>query len=263
MKFVHTALDMSLNKTLSIAGLSFSLVGFASADVESSISAGYSSEYIYRGLNFGDDQVSLNLGVSGTAAGLDWNVGLFHGSSNLDTGSTVGVIAAGLLGLSPQVLVAGVDETRISAGLTKGLGENIDLNVGVINTSYDIVGSLADRLEIYTGLSGSIACIDVSATAFFNTTDNWTGDTYYEVAASYSVDVVDNASATIGATYGNWNKDPFVGLLEDVDFVSLSATLNISLADNANASVGVTHVITDTPATEDETVISASLSFGL
>ncbi len=262
MKFVHTALDMSLNKTLSIAGLSFSLVGFASADVESSISAGYSSEYVYRGLNLGDDQVSLNLGVSGTAAGLDWNVGLFHGSSNLDLGSTLGGITAGVLGLAPDGVV-GVDETRISAGLTKGLGGNIDLNVGVISTSYDIVGSLADRLEIYTGLSGSIACIDVSATAFFNTTDNWTGDTYYEVAASYSVDVVDNASATIGATYGNWNKDPFVGALEDVDFVSLSATLNISLADNANASVGVTHVITDTPATEDETVIGASLSFGL
>ena len=83
-----------------------------------------------------------------------------------------------MLGLAPEIAVAGLDETRISAGLSKGLGGNIDLNVGVISTSYDIVGSLADRLEIYTGLSGSIACVDVSATAFFNTTDNWTGDTY-------------------------------------------------------------------------------------
>ena len=251
MKFIHTVLDMSLNKTLSIAGLSFSLVGFASADVESSISAGYNSDYIYRGLNLGADQVSLGINASGSAAGLDWNVGLFQGSSDADLTD---------LGFG----VASLDETRITAGVSRGLAEGVDLNVGIINTSYN--GALAgtgDRFEIYTGLSTTIACIDLSATAFFNTTDAYTGDVYYEISASYSVDVADNVSATLGATYGNWDEDP-VGIgLDDVDFVSLSAALNISLDDNISASVGVTHVITDTTVTEDETVIGASLSFGL
>jgi len=244
MKFVHTALDMSLNKTLSIAGLSFSLVGFASADVESSISAGYNSDYIYRGVNLGADQVSLGIDASGSAAGLDWNVGLFHGTSQG--------------GLVSQ------DERRISAGITKAIQESVDFNAGLISTSY-VGGPFAngDRLEVYTGLSTTIACIDLSATAFFNTTDAYTGDVYYEISASYSVDVADNVSATLGASYGNWDEDPLALGLDDVDFVSLSAALNISLDNNTSASVGVTHVITDTAVTEDETVIGASLSFGL
>lgn len=247
MNAFHFAIDMSLNKTLSLAGLSLVFAGFASAEVESSISAGYNSDYVYRGVNFGADQVSLSLDASGAAAGFDWNVGLFHGSSEADL-TALGLGAASL------------DETRITAGLSRGLAEGIDLDVGVINTSYNLLAS--DRLEIYAGLSGTIACIDVSATAFFNTTDAYTGDVYYEISASYSVDVADNVSATLGATYGNWDEDPFGGALEDVDFVSLSATLNISLDDNTSASVGVTHVITDTALTEDETVIGASLSFG-
>ena len=48
---------MSLKRTLSIVGLSSSLVGFASAEIESSISAGYNSQYVYRGVDFGDDLV--------------------------------------------------------------------------------------------------------------------------------------------------------------------------------------------------------------
>lgn len=247
MNAFHLHDAMNLNKTLSIAGLSFSLVGFASADIESSISAGYNSDYIYRGVNLGEDQFSLSLDASGAAAGFDWNVGLFHGSSEADLTA---------LGLG----VASLDETRITAGLSRGLAEGIDLNVGVINTSYNLLA--ADRLEIYTGLSGSIACIDVSATAFFNTTDAYTGDVYYELSASYSVEVADNVSAKLGASYGNWDEDPFGQAIEDVDFVSLSAALNISLDDNTSASVGVTHVITDTALTEDETVIGASLSLG-
>ena len=253
MKFIHTSLDMSLNKTLSVVGLSFSLVGFASADVESSISAGYNSDYIYRGLNLGADQVSLGINASGSAAGLDWNVGLFQGSSDAD-----------LTGLGFGFGEGSLDETRITAGVSRGLAEGVDLNVGIINTSYNgFLAGTGDRFEIYTGLSATIACIDLSATAFFNTTDAWSGDVYYEISASYSVDVADNVSATLGATYGNWDEDPVYLGLDDVDFVSLSATLNISLDDNISASVGVTHVITDTKVTEDETVIGASLSFGL
>ena len=235
---------MRLNNTLSVAGLSIAIIGFANAEIESVISAGYNSDYVYRGVNLGEDQVSLSLDASGSAAGLDWNVGLFHGTSQG--------------GLVSQ------DETRISAGITKAVQESVDFNAGLISTSY-VGGPFAngDRLEVYTGLSTTIACIDLSATAFFNTTDAYTGDVYYEISASYSVDVADNVSATLGATYGNWDEDPVALGLDDVDFLSLSAALNISLDDNISASVGVTHVITDTAITEDETVIGASLSFGL
>ena len=59
MNAFHFALDMSLNKTLSLAGLSLVFAGFASAEVESSISAGYNSDYVYRGVNLGADQLLI------------------------------------------------------------------------------------------------------------------------------------------------------------------------------------------------------------
>ena len=234
---------MRLN-TLSIAGLSIAIIGSANAEIESVISAGYNSDYIYRGVNLGADQVSLGLDASGSAAGLDWNVGLFHGTSQG--------------GLESQ------DETRISAGITKALQETVDFNAGLISTSY-AGGPFAngDRLEVYTGLSTTISCIDLSATAFFNTTDAYTGDVYYEIAASYSVDVADNVSATLGVSYGNWDEDPFALGLEDVDYLSFSGALNIALDDNVGASVGVTHVVQDDQVGDDETVFGVSLSFGL
>jgi hypothetical protein len=232
---------MRLN-TLSIAGLSLAILGSANADVESSISVGYNSDYVYRGLNLGEDQVSFNLGASGAAAGLDWNVGLFQGTSQFDGGS--------------------LDETRIHAGISKSLSDLIDVNVGAISTSYNTLGTGGDRLEIYVGAGTNIGGIDLSATAFFNTQDEWSGDVYYELGASYSVDLAEGISGTVGVTYGNWDEDPFFIGLEDVDFVSFSGTLNFSLSDNIGASVGVSHVVSDTAATEDETVVGTSLSIG-
>ena len=82
MNLSHTAYVMSFKRTLSIVGLSSSLVGFASAEIESSISAGYNSQYVYRGVDFGDDQAHLSLSASGNAGDLGWNIGLFHGSSS-------------------------------------------------------------------------------------------------------------------------------------------------------------------------------------
>ena len=51
MNLSHTTNVMSFKRTLSIVGLSSSLVGFASAEIESSISAGYNSQYVYRGVD--------------------------------------------------------------------------------------------------------------------------------------------------------------------------------------------------------------------
>jgi hypothetical protein len=188
------------------------LVGFASAEIESSISAGYNSQYVYRGVDLGDDQAHLSLAASGNAGDLDWNIGLFHGSSE----------GADILGVAGSL-----DETRIHGGVSKGL-------------------------------SG----IDLSATAFFNESDNYTGDTYYEISASKSVDVAENVTGTLAVTYGNWNKDPLGAGVSDVDFVSVSGTLNIDLGENVGASVGVTHISSDTAITEDETVVGTSLTLG-
>ncbi|MDA7503210.1 hypothetical protein N8515_01910 [bacterium] len=247
MNLSHTVRVMSFKRTLSIVGLSSSLVGFASAEIESSISAGYNSQYVYRGVDFGDDQSTLSLGASGNAGDLNWSIGLFHGSSE-DATNLGGAAGASL------------DETRIHAGVSTGLSDCLSVSAGIINTSYNLLPS--DRLEVYVGAATSVSGIDVSATAYFNESDNYTGDTYYELGASKSFDVAENVTGTLAVTYGNWNKDPLGGAVSDVDFLSVSGTLNIDLGDNVGASIGVTHSSSDTALTEDQTVVGTSLTLG-
>ena len=52
---------MRATRIVAIAGLSTALLGTAQADIESSASVGYSTEYIYRGANLGEDLVDFSL----------------------------------------------------------------------------------------------------------------------------------------------------------------------------------------------------------
>ena len=187
---------MSFKRTLSIVGLSSSLVGFASAEIESSISAGYNSQYVYRGVDLGDDQAHLSLAASGNAGDLDWNIGLFHGSSE----------GADILGVAGSL-----DETRIHGGVSKGLSDCLSVNAGVISTSYNLLAS--DRLEVYVGAATSLSGIDLSATAFFNESDtygNWNKDPlgagvsdvdFVSVSGTLNIDLGDNVGASVGVTH--------------------------------------------------------------
>ena len=249
---------MDLKKTLLLVGLSS---GLAHADVESALTASYSSEYIYRGVNLGDNAVSLNLTASGEAAGLDWNAGLFHASTE----------DGGLLEFATGVPGLTIEETRLVLGVSKSLSDSLSVSAGMISTDYDLFPNA--RSEIYIGASTQLAGIDLSGTVFFNQSDAWSGDAYYELSASYHHCMGDGLGATLAVTYGNWDEDPFTGLLnalngdndaplEDVDFVTISATLDKDFGGGLSGSLGVTHQIADeTALTDDETTVGASVTF--
>jgi len=227
---------MDLKKTLLLVGLSS---GLAHADIESALTASYSSEYIYRGAYLGDDRVSLNLTASGEAAGLTWNAGLLHGSSD--------------------VAGAAIDETRMLLGVSKSLSDSLSVNVGMMNTSF---GLGADLREVYVGASTALAGIDLSATVFFNTNDAVATDQYYEISASYHHCMGDGLGATLAVTYGNWDEDPLGANLEDVEALAISLTLTKDLGDSLEGSLSVSHQIADeTALTDDETVVGASVTF--
>ena len=228
---------MDLKKTLLLVGLSS---GLANADIESALTASYGSEYIYRGANLGDDHVSLNLTASGEAAGLTWNAGLFHGSSDI----------AG----------AAVDETRMMLGVSKSLSDSLSVNVGMMNTSINVLGG--DLREVYLGVSTVLGGIDLSGTIYFNQNDALATDSYYELSASYHHCMGDGLGATLAVTYGNWDEDPLGLNLEDVDALTISLTLTKDLGGGLEGSLGVSHQIADeTAITEDETVVGASVTF--
>ncbi|MCH1508882.1 MAG: hypothetical protein L7T84_06740, partial [Akkermansiaceae bacterium] len=155
---------MDLKKTLLLVGLSS---GLAHADVEGTVSASYSSEYVYRGVNFGDNLTTLNITASGEAAGLTWHAGLLHGNSEL--GESLDGLS-GALNLDPfgQFAIGDItiQETRMTLGVSKSLTDSVSVNAGMIVTSYDVADS--DRREIYVGASTQVAGIDLSGTVFFN-----------------------------------------------------------------------------------------------
>jgi len=227
---------MDLKKTLLLVGLSS---GLAHADIESALTASYGSEYIYRGANLGDDRVSLNLTASGEAAGLTWNAGLLHGSSD--------------------VAGAAIDETRMLLGVSKELTDSVSLNAGMMNTSF---GLGADLREVYVGASAQLGGVDLSATFFFNTNDAIATDEYYEISASYHYCMGDGLGATLAVAYGNWDEDPLGANLEDVDATTISLTLTKDLGDSLEGSLSVSHQIADeTAITDDETTVGASVTF--
>ena len=235
---------MDLKKTLLLVGLSTGLAhADAHAAVESALTASYGSEYIYRGANLGDNHTSLNLTASGEAAGLTWNAGLLHGSS--EEGGTRDAI----------------DETRMLLGVSKELTDSVSLNAGMMDTS--ITGLEADLREVYVGASTQLGGIDLSVTMFFNTNDAVATDEYYEISASYHHCMGDGLGATLAVTYGNWDEDPFGANVEDIDALTISLTLTKDLGDGIEGSLGVSHQIADEVGTlvGDETVVGASVTF--
>ena len=57
---------MRATRILAITGVSLSLFGISQAEVETSFSAGYTSEYVYRGGYLGDDLFDFGIEASGS-----------------------------------------------------------------------------------------------------------------------------------------------------------------------------------------------------
>ncbi len=85
---------MRPTRLLALAGLSTTLVAAAAAEIESEFHAGYSSDYVFRGMDIGPDlfEFGLDFAGSGNAGALgdfDWSAGIWYGSFSVgdDTGS--------------------------------------------------------------------------------------------------------------------------------------------------------------------------------
>ena len=95
---------MRPTRVLALTGLSVALLGTANADIESSFGAGYTSDYIFRGGDVGNNlfDISLDFSGSGEVGGLGelWGLGLspvVH-SGSLCTRSSYRICAGGLDG---------------------------------------------------------------------------------------------------------------------------------------------------------------------
>jgi hypothetical protein len=179
--------------------------GNASAEVESEIHAGYTSEYLFRGLSLGSDLTEVGVDVATEYNGLGLSAGAWYGS--FYNGGAF-------------------DELDIYGEVSKDLGF-LTAAVGFIH--YENIAALGrDAEEVYFSVAKSFYGVDYSLTYFWDVAglDN---DGYTELAASKGFELspclVLNTSAALGY------------LAEQGDFVHLTAKVALDYAFTETATI--------------------------
>lgn len=170
--------------------------GNASAEVESDLHIGYTNEYLFRGINLGQNLVEAGLDVSTEYNGLGLSAGAWYGS--FDAEVPANPFVSGAYSTSELDLYAEVSKDL--GFLTAAIGYikyiNDDTTAGLI----PIPTNILDAQEVYFSLAKSFYGVDFSLTYFWDIeTDN---DGYAELAAGKGFELSPcltlNTSAALG-----------------------------------------------------------------
>lgn len=218
-----------MKKTLALSALTaMALTGFAYSQDDSEISTdfavSYNTEYIFRGINVGDDLYTYGLDVAGSCdCGFDWSAGIWYAQFDLPGAD---------------------EELDIYGEVSKDFG-GFNVAVGFIRYIFPD-GSDANNTEIYAGIGTEFYGLELGAKVFWNIdADNSSvfsnGDLYYELSAAYGYDISDKLSASIGATVGFFDADgnPNLGNGSDEGsgFAQVTITAGLSYAVSENLSL--------------------------
>ena len=228
---------MRPTRILALTGISVSLLGTAVADIETSIGAGYTSEYVFRGTNNGDDLFDLSLDVSGDGSlggfgDLSWSAGLwlasFDGAAN-------------------------TNELNIYGEVSKSLSDTMSVAVGVTNYSYFGGGAIADDIEPYVSLGTELAGLSLGAAAHFDSSDTLDHDVYYELTVGKEMELDGLGTLSLSAVLGHFDD----GAIDT--YYGLSAGLSIAVSDSITVTPHISHIIDG--ADDDETFGGVSVGF--
>jgi uncharacterized protein (TIGR02001 family) len=211
-----------------LAAASALAAGNASAiELEYELHAGYTSEYLFRGIILGDDLVEAGFDVATEAGGFGLSAGAWYGSFNRTVGAN-----------SP---LAGIDadfnELDLYGEVSRDLGF-ATLAVGYIYymnsdvTAFDPWGNrqsfgFDDAQEVYFSLGRDFGGLETSLTYFWDVeTDN---DGYMELAASYGWELSSCVTLNVGGGLGY--------LCEEGDFAHLTTKVALDYAFTETATV--------------------------
>jgi len=218
---------------LAIAGVSLSMLGVSQAEIETSFSAGYTSEYVYRGALFGDDLFDFGIEASGS--------GELGGLGEL--GFTGGIWYASF---------SGGNELDIYGEASKDFG-SFSLAAGITNYSYfGLDPVVSDDIEPYISLGTELAGISFGLAAYYDESDSYGHEIYWEVSAGYEMDL---GTMTLGlsATYGYFDD-------VEEEYIALSAGLDIPVSDSISISPHITTTFSDDLG--DQTYAGVGVGFG-
>lgn len=203
-----------------------------SADIFS-FGAGYHSDYIFRGSNFGSDLVDWSLEASTSVAGFDLTAGVWAARFN-----------------------DGGEEVDFYAGASKDLGF-ATVNFGYILYYFDNDTSVNTQ-EVYLGLSKEYAGVDFSITSYYDFDQIDQFYTELGAAKSFALPVVGDidASLTVGI-------DDSFGFTHAQGTLSKDVALNsaVTLTPYVSYSLEFDDVDSAGIVRDDEFIAGASIGF--
>ena len=206
----------------------------AAEDIGAEVSVGYDTDYMFRGVNLGEDLLWSDVNVSTSLSdGLDLGVGAWYANVADD---------------------AGIDELDIYAGLSTSMGD-ISLDLGATYYYYPDPVAGEGTLEFGVGFGTSAGPFDLSLGLYY---DIDLEAAYYEVGAATSFDLTDTMAVDVGGAIGNFDGDTLTAL-------TFTIGVPITLSDSASLSpyVGVNIPLDDFEDVEDDTIYSGlSLTVG-
>ncbi|MBG70962.1 MAG: hypothetical protein CMN06_12780 [Roseibacillus sp.] len=219
---------MKVARILTITGVSLSLLGISQAEIETSFSAGYTSEYVYRGALFGDDLFDFGIEASGS-------------------GELAGLGELGVTGGIWYASFSGGNELDIYGEVSKDLG-SFSLAVGVTNYSYfGLEPAVGDDIEPYVSVEAEVGGVSLGVAAYYDESDSYGYDLYWEFSAGYAI-----GGVVLSATYGYFD--------DEVEYFALSAGYDIAVSDSITISPHITTTFSDD--LDDQTYAGVGVGFG-
>jgi len=195
-----------------LAAASALVAGNASAEVEYTLGTGYTSEYIFRGENLGQDLVEASATATTEWNGLGLSAGAWYGSYD--------------------VAESDVDELDLFAEVSKDLGFATAAIGYIYYMNEDTGVNLDDFQEVYVKLSRDLGFANAYAAYYWNlegVADNYFGD-YSELGLSRAFELNQCLTLNLGTNIGYmWADD------QDTSWTT-KASLDWGFAENAKLS---------------------------
>jgi hypothetical protein len=193
-----------------LAAASALVAGNASAEVEYNLGTGYSSEYLFRGANLGQDLVEASASASTEWNGFGWSAGAWYGSYDNGGGRAE----------------SDVDELDLFGEVSKDLGF-VTAAVGYIyymNEPYN----LEDTQEVYVKFSRDLGFANAYAAYYWDVEGD--NDGYSEIGLSRGFELNQCLTLNLGTNLG------FFFESDDVGSWTTKASLDWGFAESAKLS---------------------------
>jgi hypothetical protein len=161
----------------------------ATAEIEYELGTGYSTEYLFRGLNLGQDLVETSATVKTSYQGIDLKAVAWYASYDV---SAEGIV--------PGAREYDIDELDLTAEASKDLGFATASLGYVYYNNEDALGLIDDAQELYVSVSRDLGFASGYATYFLDLeTDN---DGYSEVGLSRAFEIAESLNLNLGSNLG-------------------------------------------------------------